>query len=58
MTRKYFAFCAKSYRGLFGILMALTIWAGMIALFFYIAYRVIRTAVKHGIMDAYDEIHK
>ena len=44
--------------GLFGILMALTIWAGMIALFFYIAYRVIRTAVKHGIMDAYDEIHK
>ena len=44
--------------GLFGILMALTIWAGMIELFFYIAYRLIRTAVKHGIMDAYDEIHK
>ena len=44
--------------GLFGILMALTIWAGMIALFFYIAYCVIRTAVKHGVMDAYEEIHK
>lgn len=43
---------------LLGILMALIIWAGMIALFFYIAYRVIRAAVKHGVMDAYEEIHK
>ena len=42
----------------FGILMALTIWAGMIALFFYIAYRVIRAAVKHGVMDASEEIRK
>lgn len=46
------------FGALFGILMGLTVWAGMIALFFYIAYRVIRTAVKHGVMDAYEEIRK
>lgn len=46
------------FGALFGILMVLTVWAGMIALFFYIAYRVIRAAVKHGVMDAYEEIRK
>ena len=42
--------------GLFGILG--TDHLGQYDRCFYIAYRVIRTAVKHGIMDAYDEIHK
>ena len=43
--------------GIVGITLVLAVYAGIVALFFYILYRVIKAAVKNGILEA-DEARK
>ena len=43
--------------GIIGITLALAVYAGIAALFFYILYRIIKAAVKNGILEA-DEAKK
>ena len=43
--------------GIIGITLALAVYAGIAALFFYILYRINKAAVKNGILEA-DEARK
>ena len=43
--------------GIIGITLALAVYAGIVSLFFYILYRVIKAGVKNGILEA-DEAKK
>ena len=43
--------------GIIGITLALAVYAGIASLFFYILYRIIKAAVKNGILEA-DEARK
>lgn len=40
--------------GILAITLALAVYAGIAAIFFYILYRVIKAAVKNGILEADD----
>lgn len=47
-----------AFVGLLGVTMALAVYAGIAAVFFYILYRVIKAAVKKGIIEAHEEMKK
>lgn len=45
-----------AFVGILGIAMALAVYAGIAAVFFYILYRVVKAAVKNGILEARGEM--
>ena len=47
-----------AFVGILGIAMALAVYAGIAAVFFYILYRVVKPAVKKGIIEAHEEMRQ
>ena len=47
-----------AFVGILGIAMALAVYAGIAAVFFYILYRVVKAAVKNGIIEAHEEMRQ